>query len=152
MERLMKSDPGLGLTFRNRIEFSNYSPKLLFYIAAIAAEPEGDEFEKDAKEVLQRIFGHVFQDGRVDQLGNARFAQSVYERSCSFRDLRVMRSGHTATTSELLTVTAADLRSAYQDLTGDISPSYVSSTCNTTPPPAPRTSGMCAPDQSDMGH
>ena len=58
-------------------------------------------------------------DHRIDELGNGRFARSLFERACAHRDVRVVRLGETATAEDLTTVTADDLRAAYQELAGD---------------------------------
>ena len=54
--------------------------------------------------------------GRIDDLGNGRFARSLFERSCACRDLRVVRLGEKATAEDLTTVTAADVETACRDL------------------------------------
>jgi len=55
--------------------------------------------------------------GRIDELGNGRFARSLFERACASRDVRVVRQGEQqATAEDLTTVTAADVQTAYRDL------------------------------------
>ena len=46
-----------------------------------------------------------------------RFARSLFERACACRDVRVVRLGESATAADLTTLTAADVRGAYTDLT-----------------------------------
>jgi hypothetical protein len=69
--------------------------------------------------VLRAIFGHACAAGRIDELGNGRFARSLFERACACRDVRVVRLGEQATAADLTTVTAADVQTAYRDLTPD---------------------------------
>ena len=77
----------------------------------------GDSFDPPAVEVLKEIFAHACEAGRIDELGNGRFARSLFERACASRDVRVVRLGEQAATAEdLTTVTAADLQAAYRDL------------------------------------
>jgi hypothetical protein len=85
---------------------------------AVIAEQAGDSFDPDALPVLEQIFRDACDRGRIDELGNGRFARSLFERACAGRDLRVAHLGEAATASDLTTVTAADLRSAYEELIG----------------------------------
>jgi hypothetical protein len=82
----------------------------------VIAQQAGDTFSPDAHPVLDQIFGHACAEGLIDELGNGRFARSLFERACACRDLRVAHLGETATASDLTTVTAADLRAAYDEL------------------------------------
>jgi AAA lid domain len=67
--------------------------------------------------VLNEIFRHAAEAGRVDELGNGRFARSLFERACAHRDARVGR-GEAPTAHDLTTVIAGDVRAAYQEMTG----------------------------------
>jgi hypothetical protein len=73
-------------------------------------------FDPQAIEVLREIFVHACAAGRIDELGNGRFARSLFERACACRDVRVVRLGERATAEDLTTVTAADVESAYREL------------------------------------
>ncbi len=73
-------------------------------------------FDPHAIEVLGEIFAHACAAGRIDELGNGRFARSLFERACASRDVRVVRLGEQATAEDLTTVTAADVETAYRDL------------------------------------
>ena len=77
-----------------------------------------DAIPAEALPVLDRVFRHACAEGLIDELGNGRFARSLFERACACRDLRVAHLGEAATASMLTTVTAADLRSAYDELAG----------------------------------
>ena len=80
------------------------------------AEQAGDAFEPAAVEVLAQIFAHACAAGQIDELGNGRFARSLFERACASRDVRVVRLGEQATAEDLTTVMAADVEAAYRDL------------------------------------
>jgi len=73
-------------------------------------------FDAEATEALRWIFEQVCALGRIDELGNGRFARSLFERACACRDVRVVRKGEQATAEDLTTVTAADVQTAYRDL------------------------------------
>ncbi|HEX3490767.1 MAG TPA: AAA family ATPase, partial [Streptosporangiaceae bacterium] len=117
MDRLLRSNPGLASRFGVRIGFPSYSPAQLAEIAQAIAAQAGDMFSVDAYPVLAQIFGAAVASGRIDELGNGRFARSLFERACASRDLRVASEmGELATAQELTTVTAQDLQSAYREL------------------------------------
>ena len=56
--------------------------------------------------------------GQIDELGNGRFARSLFERACAARDLRVADLDDAASAADLTTVSAADLRGAFRELAG----------------------------------
>ena len=116
MERFLRSNPGLASRFSTRVTFPSYSPADLVRIAGLLAEQTGDMFDPDAKQVLGAIFRHACDTGRIDELGNGRFARSLFERACACRDVRVVGLGEDATAADLTTLTAADVQTAYRDL------------------------------------
>ena len=116
MDRFLRSNPGLASRFSTRVTFPSYSPADLVRIADLLAEQAGDMFDPEAKQVLGAIFRHACDTGRIDELGNGRFARSLFERACSCRDVRVVRLGEDATAADLTTLTAADVETAYRDL------------------------------------
>ncbi len=116
MDRLLRSNPGLASRFGVRIGFPSYSPAQLAEIAQAIATQAGDTFSVDAFPVLAQIFGEACAQGRIDELGNGRFARSLFERACASRDLRVSELGDGATAHDLTTVTAEDLQGAYREL------------------------------------
>ena len=93
-----------------------YRPGDLVQIARLLAEQAGDMFDPAAVEALGGIFAHACDARRIDELGNGRFARSLFERACACRDVRVVRLGERATAEDLTTVTAADVQTAYRDL------------------------------------
>ena len=66
--------------------------------------------------MLDQIFGQACAEGRIDELGNGRFARSLYERACASRDVRVAHLGEEASAADLTTVAAADLLSAHREI------------------------------------
>jgi SpoVK/Ycf46/Vps4 family AAA+-type ATPase len=114
MDRFLRSNPGLASRFGVRIGFPSYSPEELSSIAEVIAQQAGDSFADDALPVLDEIFGRACAEGRIDELGNGRFARSLFERACASRDLRVAHLGEGASAADLTTVAAADLIEAYR--------------------------------------
>ena len=118
-DRFLRSNPGLASRFSTRIEFPSYSPVDLADITALLAEQAGDSFDREALVVLDEIFSHAGgTERRINDLGNGRFARSLFERACAHRDVRVVRLDEAATAEDLTTVTADDLRAAYRELVG----------------------------------
>jgi len=117
MDRFLRSNPGLASRFSTRVTFPSYTARDLRRIAVICAEQAGDAFEPEAIRVLEQIFAQAERAGAIDELGNGRFARSLFERACACRDVRVVRLGEEATAADLTTLTAADVRGAYDDLT-----------------------------------
>ncbi|MDA2811959.1 AAA family ATPase [Nocardiopsis sp. RSe5-2] len=118
MDRFLASNAGLASRFNVRVGFPSYTPDELSSIADAVAARTGDSFDEEAREDLRSIFGYVCEEGWIDELGNGRFARSLYEKACSHRDLRVAEDlGEAATAAELTRVTSADLRSAYEEIT-----------------------------------
>ena len=116
MVRFLRSNPGLASRFSVRISFPSYSPQELTSIAQVIAERAGDRFDADAVPVLGEIFDDACERRKIDELGNGRFARSLFERACAVRDVRVARLGESASAADLTTVSAADLRAAYREL------------------------------------
>jgi SpoVK/Ycf46/Vps4 family AAA+-type ATPase len=117
MDRFLRSNPGLASRFSTRVAFPSYTARDLSRIAVMHAEQAGDAFEPEAIRVLEQIFAQAERAGRIDDLGNGRFARSLFERACACRDVRVVQLGESATAADLTTLTAADVRGAYADLT-----------------------------------
>ena len=115
MDRFLRSNPGLASRFSTRVTFPSYSPDELVEIADRLAKGADDRFDPAALEVLGAIFAHACAGGRIDELGNGRFARSLFERACACRDVRVE---HLADPSrdDLVTLTAADVQAAYGEL------------------------------------
>ncbi|WDZ89462.1 AAA family ATPase [Nocardiopsis sp. HUAS JQ3] len=118
MERFLASNAGLSSRFNVRVRFPSYSADELTEIAEAVAARTGDAFDDTAREDLRSIFAHVCEAGWIDELGNGRFARSLFEKACSHRDLRVSQElGEAATAAELTVLTSADVRRAYAEAT-----------------------------------
>ena len=118
MDRFLGSNAGLSSRFNVRVAFPSYTPQELTEIAERTAARTGDSFDEGARADLERVFGYVCEAGWIDELGNGRFARSLFEKACSHRDLRVAESlGENAGTADLTTITSADLRAAYAEIT-----------------------------------
>jgi SpoVK/Ycf46/Vps4 family AAA+-type ATPase len=118
MSRFLRTNPGLASRFSTRIAFPSYQPAELVKIATIFADQSGDRFAPDAIPVLTEILSRACADGRIDELGNGRYARSLYERACASRDLRVAQLGESASADDLTTVGAADVEAAYRGIGG----------------------------------
>jgi SpoVK/Ycf46/Vps4 family AAA+-type ATPase len=118
MDRFLRSNPGLASRFGVRIGFPSYTQAELAQIALLMAAQAGDSFADDALPVLEQIFADACAQGRIDELGNGRFARSLFERACASRDVRVASLGEAASADDLTTIAAADLLAACAELTG----------------------------------
>ena len=115
MDRFLRSNPGLASRFAERVAFPSYSPDQLLEIALSLAAAAGDGWEEAALDDLAGVFQRVRGQGRIDELGNGRFVRSLYEKACGFRDVRIASLGVPATTADLTTLTAEDVRAAYAE-------------------------------------
>jgi SpoVK/Ycf46/Vps4 family AAA+-type ATPase len=119
MDRFLRSNPGLASRFSVRISFPSYSPHELASIAEVIAQQAGDSFAPDALPVLDQLFTVACEQHRIDELGNGRFARSLFERACAVRDLRVAQLGEDASAADLTTVSADDLLAAFRGINPD---------------------------------
>jgi len=117
MDRFLHSNPGLNSRFDVRIGFPSYGPDELLEIAQVIAGAAGDVWSEDALNDLALVFQRVCGKHIIDELGNGRFARSMYEKACACRDVRAAALGAAATTANLTTLTADDVRHAYEELT-----------------------------------
>jgi SpoVK/Ycf46/Vps4 family AAA+-type ATPase len=117
MDRFLHSNPGLASRFDTRIEFPRYGPDDLLEIAETIAADGGDHWDEAALDHLAGVFQRVCGRGWIDELGNGRFARSMYEKARACRDVRVAELGEAATMTDLTTVTAGDVRAANDELT-----------------------------------
>jgi SpoVK/Ycf46/Vps4 family AAA+-type ATPase len=117
MADFLSSNPGLASRFDVRVNFPSYGPDELLAIAQIIAAQAGDAWADKALDDLAGLFQRICGGGHVDQLGNGRFARSMYEKSCASRDVRVAALGADATTDDLTTLRSEDVRAAYKELT-----------------------------------
>ncbi|MGP4023736.1 AAA family ATPase [Actinomadura sp. 3N407] len=117
MNRFLSSNPGLASRFDVRVDFPSYGPDELLRIAQLIAEEGGDHWEERALDDLALVFQRVCGAGRIDELGNGRFARSMYEKACACRALRAAELGAAATADDLTLLTTEDVRDAFADLT-----------------------------------
>ncbi|MGH3199696.1 MAG: AAA family ATPase [Streptosporangiaceae bacterium] len=115
MDRFLRSNPGLASRFSTRVTFPSYSPNELVEISGRLAKGADDRFDPAALEVLRAVFAHACAEGRIDELGNGRFARSLYERACACRDLRVENLADPSR-DDLIILTDADVQAAYREL------------------------------------
>ncbi|MGN6796165.1 MAG: AAA family ATPase [Streptosporangiaceae bacterium] len=116
MTRFLRTNPGLASRFSVRVAFPSYGAADLVRISTIFAAQAGDSFAPEALPVLSQILTHACQQGRIDELGNGRYARSLYERACASRDLRVAQLGESASAAELTTISADDVETAYRGI------------------------------------
>jgi tetratricopeptide (TPR) repeat protein len=116
MDRLLTSNPGLMSRFTTRVEFPSYGAEDLARIAEVMAAGGGDGWDEDAAAELRSITGHVREQGWIDELGNARFVRTLYEKCCMYRDVRLVELPEGPDLAELTTLRLSDLFQAYGDL------------------------------------
>ncbi|WP_243711244.1 AAA family ATPase [Actinomadura sp. KC216] len=117
MDRFLSSNPGLASRFDVRVDFPSYGPDELLRIAQLIAEEGGDRWEERALDDLALVFQRACGSGRIDELGNGRFARSMYEKASARRALRAARLGDAATAADLTVLTTEDVRDAFAELT-----------------------------------
>jgi SpoVK/Ycf46/Vps4 family AAA+-type ATPase len=118
MTRFLRTNPGLASRFSVRVAFPSYGPDELVRITMIFAAQAGDSFAPDAVPVLTQTLTRACELGRIDELGNGRYARSLYERACASRDLRVAQLGETASAAQLTTISAGDVEAAERGISG----------------------------------
>ncbi|WP_214412478.1 AAA family ATPase [Sphaerisporangium fuscum] len=116
MERFLATNPGLASRFNQRVTFPSYTPAELTEIADLLAGDAGDRFDESARRDLGDVFAWVCDEGLIDELGNGRFARSLFERAALGRDVRLAGRGGTASAEELTTITSTDVRAAVDEL------------------------------------
>lgn len=116
MDRLLAANPGLGSRFTSRVDFPSYRPVELTAIGEVLAGDNGDHWDEEALEELRSIAGHVVEEGWIDELGNGRFLRTLYEKSCAYRDLRLMTCPTPPDREDLSTLRLADLMQAYGEV------------------------------------
>ena len=117
MDRFLRTNPGLASRFGTRVTL----PELLGPGPGAdrrAARRAGGRRLRAGRRCAcsARSSTRAAEAGRIDELGNGRFARSLFERACACRDVRVVRLGEAATAADLTTLTADDVRGAYAEL------------------------------------
>lgn len=116
MDRLLAANPGLSSRFTTRVDFPSYRPLELTAIGEVLAAENGDVWDEEALDELRSISGHVVDQGWIDELGNGRFLRTLYEKSCAYRDLRLMGYPGMPSRDDLSTLRLADLMQAYGEV------------------------------------
>jgi type VII secretion ATPase EccA len=116
MAEFLEANPGLRSRFSTRIDFPRYTADQLREIAYRLVDSRGDHITGDAVAALTAVLDQVCSDGRIDELGNARFIRTILEAASKHRDLRLFHSPGTPTDLELVTLDASDLRSAIDEV------------------------------------
>ncbi|HSA50688.1 MAG TPA: AAA family ATPase, partial [Yinghuangia sp.] len=117
MDRLLASNPGLLSRFAARVEFPSYDEVELALIAEHLAATGGDVWDDDCRAELRSIMAYVCAQGWVDELGNARYVRTLYEKACAYRDLRLVGMPGDPDRVELTTLRLPDLLQAYGETT-----------------------------------
>ena len=96
MDRFLRSNPGLGL----QVQHPDRVPQL--HARRAGQHRRGASRSKRATastptrcRCSTEIFSAACEQGRIDELGNGRFARSLFERACAVRDVRVAQHGRT---------------------------------------------------------
>ncbi len=116
MAEFLEANPGLRSRFSTRIDFPRYTADQLREIALRLVESRGDHITPDATASLTAALDQVCANGRIDDLGNARFIRTVLETAGKHRDLRLFHSPGFPTDLELVTLDGSDLKSAIQEI------------------------------------
>jgi hypothetical protein len=104
--------------FSTVIEFPSYSAAELAAIAASVLTAAGETLAADAERSLRAGCEIVVGSGRIDELGNGRFARELSHKAAAQRDLRLLgRYGDsgTPTTAEMTTIEAVDFANAFEE-------------------------------------
>jgi Cdc6-like AAA superfamily ATPase len=116
MAEFLEANPGLRSRFSTRIDFPRYTADQLREIALRLVDSRGDHITPDATASLTAALDQVCANGRIDDLGNARFIRTVLETAGKHRDLRLFHSPGFPTDLELVTLDGSDLKSAIQEI------------------------------------
>lgn len=65
---------------------------------------------------LTAVLDQVCSNGRIDELGNARFIRTVLEAAAKHRDLRLFNSPGIPSDEALVTLDASDLKAAVEEI------------------------------------
>ncbi|WP_335987785.1 AAA family ATPase [Glycomyces sp. MUSA5-2] len=121
IRELLDANPGLRSRFSTVVDFPTYSAEELAAIAASVLGAGGETLTAEAERALLVSFTRAASSGRVDELGNGRFARELSRKAAAQRDLRLLRGygdSGTPSAAEMTTIEAVDVSSAYADFTG----------------------------------
>ncbi|WP_203976535.1 AAA family ATPase [Planotetraspora silvatica] len=117
MNGFLASNPGLSSRFASRVRFPSYTPAELLEITEALQIKRGDALAPDARPVFRRLYEDVHRRGLIDELGNARFARSLTAAAAQARDVRVVSAGGAPRGEDLVTIIAADVTRAFNEIT-----------------------------------
>lgn len=117
--RLLAANTGLASRFTTRVEFPSYPPAELLQIARSLIAAAGDVLSLDAETALEACFVLACDQGRINELGNGRFAREICLKAAALRDLRLTDAPteQPLTREELTTLLLDDVTTAYRELT-----------------------------------
>lgn len=117
--RLLATNPGLASRFTTRVEFPSYSSGELLDIARSLLEGAGDVLSSEAETAMASCFALACDQGRIDELGNGRFARELCLKAAALRDLRLADAADETppTREQLVTLLLDDVTTAYGELT-----------------------------------
>jgi type VII secretion ATPase EccA len=116
MAEFLESNPGLRSRFSSRIDFPRYTADQLREIALRLVRSHGDQLTDTALTSLTGVLDQVTANGRIDELGNARFIRTIIETAAKHRDLRIFNSPGIPTDEALTTLDAPDLKAAVAEV------------------------------------
>ncbi|MEU4396647.1 AAA family ATPase [Kribbella sp. NPDC023855] len=116
MAEFLESNPGLRSRFSTRIDFPRYTADQLREIALRLVSSHGDQLTDDAMTALTGVLDQVTANGRIDELGNARFIRTIIETAAKHRDLRIFNSPGIPTDEALTTLDTPDLKAAVAEV------------------------------------
>jgi type VII secretion ATPase EccA len=116
MAEFLEANPGLRSRFSSRIDFPRYTADQLREIAYRLVESRGDHMTDAGMLSLTAVLDQVCSNGRIDELGNARFIRTVLESAGKHRDLRLFHSPGVPSDLDLVTLDGPDLRTAIQEI------------------------------------
>jgi AAA+ superfamily predicted ATPase len=110
MDRFLDANPGLRSRFPRTITFPDYATRdLVAIFTSTAAE---HEYRLDA-EAAREVDGWFARQERGRNFGNARVARNLFE-ACVAQQATRLAAVDVPSTDDLMTLTAADVRAAYQ--------------------------------------
>ncbi|MGY4712791.1 type VII secretion AAA-ATPase EccA [Mycolicibacterium sp. CBM1] len=130
LDRFLDTNEGLRSRFTRSIDFPSYSAGELVEIAAAMAAKRDSIFHPaalhDLEELFEQLAGSTTPDATgvarrcLDIAGNGRFVRNVVERSEEEREFRLdhtdLVGAEDFTDTQLMTITAADVRSCVEPL------------------------------------
>jgi predicted AAA+ superfamily ATPase len=109
MGEFLSSNPGLESRFSKTINFEDYSQDELMEIFRSLAASYGYEIDPEANPLLLERFAHA---RLKENFGNGRFVRNLVEEITTRMARRLSASSNPRSRSELMTVTADDVREA----------------------------------------